>query len=187
MLLALSALLFSGCRGPIADPSPLMQRVAAPAGPPPAEKSQVHIHRPRAGQGYGLYTGVWDSNKFIADLGNGHSVAYVCEPGTHYFINRSVERVGVVETQMLPGQTYALWIDTAGAFIASFQLEPLKRGSKQWDEAASWAKENLWVTRAPAADVHEQQRQKEIEIIMNDFVRGDKKDRLRHLGADEHL
>jgi len=163
-----------------------MQRSSAPLGPLPTGKAQVEIHRPRAYQGFGLYTGVWDSNKFIADLGNGQSVAYVCEPGTHYFINRSVERVGVVETQLLPEKTYQLWLDTAGAFIASFQLEPVKHGSKQWDQVPAWSKENLWVTRAPPAAVHEEQRQKDIQIILHDFVGGEKADRLRHLGADEH-
>ena len=184
--IVLGALLLAGCTSPIADPSSIMQRAGGPPERPPAEKSQVQIHRPRAAQGYKLYTGVWDGNKFIADLGNGHSVAYICEPGTHYFINRSVERVGVVEGELRPGQTYALWLDTAGAFIASFQLEPVKRGCKQWEEAPHWAKDNLWVTRAPAADAHEQQRQKDIEIILQDFVQGSKKDRLRHLDPDDH-
>src|SRR5207237_3319354 len=115
--IALAAVLFTGCAGPIADPSHLMQKAPAAVGTPPSDKSLVLIHRPRNYQGYGLYTGVWDSRHFIADLGNGHSAAYECEPGTHYFINRSVERVGVVEAQLLPAQTYDLRLDTAGAFI----------------------------------------------------------------------
>jgi hypothetical protein len=155
-------------------------------GGPPAGKSIVHIHRPRAAQGYKLYTGVWDSTNMLADLGNGHSVSYTCEPGRHYFINRSVERIGVVEADLLPDQTYGLWIDTAGTWIASFQLEPLKRGDKRWEEAPKWAAENIWVTRGPAAAEHEQLRRPEIDLIMRDFVSGEKKDRVRHLGPDDH-
>lgn len=183
--LAIGAALLAGCASPFSPPSALMQKTSAIVAPP-AGKSLVQIHRPRAAQGYKLYTGVWDRTNFLADLGNGHSLAYVCEPGRHYFINRSVERVGVVEADLSPDQTYALWIDTAGTFIASFQIEPLKRGDKRWDDASKWAKENIWVTRGPAAAEHEQLRRPEIELIMQDFVNGEKKDRLRHLGPDDH-
>ena len=185
-LVGLGALLLAGCAGPITDPSPLMQKSAATFGAPPAGKSLVLIHRPRAAQGYRLYTGVWDSTIFLADLGNGHSFAYTCEPGKHYFINRSVERVGVVEAQLLADKIYDLRLDTAGTFIASFQLEPVKRDHKTWAKTAAWSDENLWVTRGPAAAEHEQQRQKDIELIMKDFVFGEKKDRLRQLGPEEH-
>jgi hypothetical protein len=184
-LLALAGLSLCGCSSPITKPSPLMQPTAAPAGPP-ADKSLVLIHRPRAAQGYGLYTGVWDSRHLIADLGNGHSVAYLCEPGQHYFINRSVERVGFIEAQLLPAQTYDLWVDTAGAFIASFQLEPIKKGDRRREKVPGWEKEHLWVQRGPDAARHEQDRQRDIEIIIKDFATGDKQNRARHLGADDH-
>ena len=185
-LVALGTLLLAGCAGPITRPSPIMQKSVAALEAPPAGKSLVVIHRPRAQQGYGLYTGVWDSTNFLADLGNGHSFAYACEPGKHYFINRSVERVGVIEAELLPEKTYDLRVDTAGTFIASFQLEPIKRGDKSRDKIARWSKENLWVTRGPTAGAHEQLRRKEIELIMKDFISGEKKDRLRKLGADDH-
>jgi len=163
-----------------------MQKSATTLTTPPAGKSLVLIHRPRALQGWKLYTGVWDSTNFLADLGNGHSFAYACEPGQHYFINRSVERVGVVETQLLPDKTYDLRLDTAGAFIASFQLEPVKRGHKSWEKTAAWSKENLWVARAPNAAEHEQLRRAEVELIIKDFVFGEKRDRLRQLGPEDH-
>jgi hypothetical protein len=185
-LLAFCALLASGCSGPLAKPSPLMQKTQTPVAAPPAGKSLVLIHRPRQQQGYGLYTGVWDGTNLLADLGNGHSVAYVCEPGTHYFINRSVERVGVVEAQLLPNQVYGLWINIAGAWIASFQIEPIKRGGKIWNKAQKWEKDAFWVVRAPKADEHEKLRKSEIELILSDFVSGEKKDRLRHLGPEDH-
>ena len=70
LLLSLAALLLAGCAGPISSPSNLMAKVARPASTPPAGKALVLIHRPRAAQGYKLYTGVWDGSHFIADLGN---------------------------------------------------------------------------------------------------------------------
>jgi hypothetical protein len=186
LLSSIAAFLLIGCAGPISKPSQLMQKTSALSGPAPAEKSLVIIHRPRAAQGYALYTGVWDSTNFIADLGNGHSVDYVCEPGPHYFINRSVERIGVVQAQLLPAQTYDLRVETAGAFIASFQLEPVKSHDKLSKEIPKWTKEHLWVTRGPTAADHELAKQKEIELIMKDFVSGPKKDRIRKLDAEDH-
>src|ERR1019366_6461774 len=171
-----------GCVGPISRPSALMQK-AAPVLPPPPGQSLVLIHRPRNAQGYGLYTGVWDGRHFIADLGNGNSTAYVCEPGRHYFINRSVERIGVVEADLLPDKIYMLRLGIAGVWIASFQLEPMKRGDRSAEKiAARCEKENAWVGRGSAAAAHETLRQPEIELILKDFVNGDKRDRLRHLG-----
>src|SRR5215831_11366182 len=101
-MLLIVPLALAGCTSPYGNPSMLMLPTTAPSAAVPADKSMVRIHRPRAFQGCALYTGVWDSGHFIADLGNGHSVAYVCDPGTRYFINRSVERVGVVEAGLLP-------------------------------------------------------------------------------------
>jgi hypothetical protein len=163
----------------------MQESTLADQAPPPG-KSLVCIHRPRARQGYGLYTGVWDSKNLIADLGNGHSVAYVCDPGKHYFINRSVELVAVVEAELLRDNTYDLWLDTAGAWIASFKLKPVTRGSKDRSHAAIWAKENHWVTRGPSAAGHEHARAQEIELILHDFIEGEKKGRLQHLSADDH-
>jgi hypothetical protein len=94
--------------------------------------------------------------------------------------------MGVVEVQLLPGQTYRLWLDDAGVLIPSFRLEPTKPGDKAWPKVLKREKTNLWVTRAPAAAEHEKLRQSEIELIIHDFVSGEKKDRLRHLGPDDH-
>src|SRR5262245_41199392 len=113
MLLCLAALCLSGCSSPFAVPSPLMVKSTAPAGPVPADKALVLIHRPRAFQGYGLYTTIWDRTSLLADLGNGQSIVYSCDPGQHLFINRSVERVGVVEAHLSAAQTYDLRLDTA--------------------------------------------------------------------------
>ncbi len=163
-----------------------MEKGPARVETPPLGKSLVMIHRPRNAQGWRLYTGVWDGKKFLADLGNGHSFAYVCEPGPHHFINRSVERVGVVEANLLPDKTYDLRVDIAGAFIASFQLEPVTRSHKSWKKTAAWSTEHLWVTRNAAAAGHEEQRQRDIELILKDFVGGEKKDRLRQLRSEDH-
>jgi len=186
MLLAALGLCFlTGCASPYSDPSRLMQASTLAPAAPPADKSLVCIHRPRARQGYGLFTGVWDSTTLVADLGNGQSVAYVCDPGKHYFLNRSVELVAVVEADLLPGKTYHLRLDTAGAFIASFKLKPVTHGSPEQAMVATWDRENHWVTRGAEAAQYEQAKTPDVAIILHDFVGGEKKGRLQHLAADD--
>jgi hypothetical protein len=185
-LCTLGVLLLAGCASPYSQPSKLMQPAGLASETPPPGKTLVCIHRPRAAQGYGLYTGVWDSKHLIADLGNGQSVAYVCDPGKHYFIDRSVELISVVEADLLPESTYDLWVDTAGTWIASFKLKPVTHGSKEQSRVAGWLKENHWVTRGPAAIEHERERTPEIELILHDFVGGEKASRVQHLSTDDH-
>jgi hypothetical protein len=185
-LFAAFVVLLTGCAGPISKTSKMMQPVVVAPSVAPPGKSLVYIHRPRAYQGHPLYTGVWDSKTFVADLGNGHSVAYPCEPGQHYFINRSVELVGVVEAQLLPDKTYDLWVDTAGAFIASFKLKPVKPGSKQAALVPKWSKEHRWITPGETAAEHEQDKSADIDQIIQDFVLGKKRNRLQHLAPEDH-
>jgi hypothetical protein len=183
----LIALLLTGCASPYGKTSRLMQPAFAPAMLPPPGKTLVCIHRPRATQGYVLYTGIWDSTKLIADLGNGHSVAYVCEPGKHYFINRSAEVVGVVEADLLPDKTYDLCTHIAGAFVASFKLKPLKPGDKEYQKLPKLLATQMWVTPEPgAAGDYQSRKGKEVEHILQDFSSGDKNDRLQHLSAEDH-
>ncbi|MEO6786266.1 MAG: hypothetical protein ABI318_09060 [Chthoniobacteraceae bacterium] len=184
--IAVAALMLAGCAGPITRPSEMMSKTGRPAVVASPGKSLVLFHRPRNHQGWPLYTGVWDSTHFIGDLGNGHSIAYECNPGTHYFINRSVERVGVIEAKLLPNQTYDIRTNIAGAFIASFQIEPMKAGDRERKRLGDWEEKHAWMTRATRADGYESAKQGDIQEVLRDFVSGAKRDRVRHLGADDH-
>src|SRR5262249_49108382 len=151
----LAALCLNGCSWPISPPSRLMLQTSAPAGVPPSDKALVLIHRPYLYYGYRLYGTVWDGTRFIADLGNCNSVAYPCEPGQHYFINYSPDRVGVVDAQLLPAQIYDLLLDSEWTWIPGFQLEPIKRVDPQRKDIPSWEKAHRWITRGPAAAKYE--------------------------------
>jgi hypothetical protein len=167
-----------------AKTSKRMQDSVAPPDVPPGEKSLVCIHRRKAG--FKLYTSIWDGTHLIGDLGDGHSLAYVCEPGKHYFLNRSTERAGVVEAELLPGKTYDLWLDIPWAtFVVSFELKPVKPGSKQRDLVAKWSRENRWVTADPSATTPDPRKVSEIEQIIRDFTTGEKQARLQHLAPGD--
>lgn len=95
----------------------------------------------------------------------------------------------MVEADLLPDKTYDLWINTAGAFIASFKIEPLKPGDKEYSKLSTWLQTQTWVAPATGSDKFEfeqSKRAKDVEHIIQDFVYGDKKDRLQHLAPEDH-
>jgi hypothetical protein len=187
-VLALACALFSGC-APTSRTSKYM--IAAPSAltGPPAGKALVCIHRPKAFSGHPLYTKIWDGTNFIADLGNGHSVAYVCDPGTHYFMNTSAEAEGCVQAQLLPDKTYDLWTDTIlSTFIVSFKIKPVHQDAEGRQKVAEWTKETRWVEpglRAAAFDQNEK-LQKDIRQLIEDFASGKRHDKLQYLAPDDH-
>jgi hypothetical protein len=182
-LAVISMMFAGGCALPIAKTSKLMDESAPPPEAPPEGKSLVCIHRPKSGAK--LYTTIWDRVRLIGDLGNGHSLAYVCEPGKHYFINRSVQRTGVVDAELLPGKTYDLWVAIKGTGIVSFELEPVKPGSKERGLVAQWSQENRWVSLRPSAATTDDKKVGEIEDIIRDFTTGRKQARLQHLASTD--
>src|SRR2546422_171951 len=95
--------------------------------------------------------------------------------------NRSLmPKAGVVEARLLPDRTYDLVVKVQFTYwwLSSFQIEPVKRGTGDWENAAKWARQNRWVTSRPAA-IYEAQERPKIELILRDFVGGEKQDRLR--------
>ena len=168
--------------------SKYMQTAGAPAqfSPPPG-KTLVCIQRPSCLAGWRLYSSIWDNDKFIADLGNKHSVAYVCDPGTHYFINLSVEETGCVEANLLPDQTYDLAVKGGyGVWIASFKIEPVIQNDSMRKRVAAWAAENRWVDLGEAAPTYEQKRQEDVRRLIQEFTVGKRKTKLQHLSPDDH-
>jgi len=184
--LVLVSALFCGC-APISKTSKFMTVALSAPTSPPAGKALVCIHRPKAFSGHPLYTKIWDGTKFIADLGNGHSVAYVCDPGEHYFMNTSAQAEGCVEAQLLPDKTYDLWADTLDwTFIVSFKIKPLHQDDKTRQQVAEWTKQNRWVEAASPTTVFMQATQDDIQKLLEEFTSGKRLDKLQHLAPDDH-
>ncbi len=178
--LVLAVALFSGC-APMSKTSKYMAASLSAPASPPAGKTLVCIHRPRARTEYKVYTAIWDGTKFIADLGNGHSVAYVCEPGQHYFMNLSGDSPACVEAQLLPDKTYDLWVNTF-----PIKLKPVHQGDITQQKIAAWTGENRWVAPASTAADYEQRKQEKIRQLLEEFISGKRHDRLQHMAAEDH-
>jgi len=173
--------IFGGCAGPMSRTSKYMDAAPAAATAPPSGKTLVCIQRPRAVLESKVYTAVWDGSKFIADLGSGHSTAYVCEPGQHYFMNLSQDSPACVEAQLLPDKTYDLWIDNV-----PIRIKPVRPGEPAQQQVAGWTSENHWVTPAPSAASYEQRRQEKIQQVLEEFISGKRHDQLQQMAAEDH-
>jgi hypothetical protein len=183
--LVLVGVLFSGC-APMTKTSKYMAASVGTPAAPPAGKTLVCIHRPKNSMGWKLYTKIWCDSKFIGDLGNRHSMAYVCEPGEHYFMNTSVEETGCVEAQLLPDQTYDLWVQGGyGFWVASFKLKPVQQDDKGRQLVAKWTQQDRWVQATPTpADLLA--KEDHIKSVFEEFISGRRHDKLQHLAPEDH-
>ena len=176
--LPISLLLFLGaCKGPITAPGQLMVEVESYPAAASADKALVFIHRPRAYQGHPLYLGVWMDREPVADLGNGHTTYLELDPGRHTFVGRSVEVKTVIHAEVQAGQTYDLWADTAGAWIASFRLLPVDPEDVTGEELEAWLGEHK-IVRLEPRDPAEMAAFKEeylekIDVILQEAAAGD--------------
>jgi len=180
------SVIVSGCAGPITKTSKYM--TASPAGPAsaPPGKTLVCIHRPKEHQGWIFYTKIWDGTNFVADLGNGHSTGYVCDPGRHYFINRSIEISACVEADLLADETYDLWLDNAGLLVPSFKIKPLRQDERKRRAVPKWTGKHRWVEPASSAAVYEQEKQDGIEQLREEFISESRLPRMQQLAPNDH-
>jgi hypothetical protein len=173
--------LLGGCAGPMSKTSKYMNTSFAPPASPPPGKVLVCIQRPKALLESKVYTAIWDGTNLIADLGNGHSVAYVCEPGQHYFMNLSADSPACVEAQLLPDKTYDLWIANI-----PIRLKPVHKNDMMQQQIADWTSKNHWVTPASSAAGYEQKKQEKIQQLLGEFTSGKRHDQLQQMAAEDH-
>jgi hypothetical protein len=177
--LLVAGAILCGC-APMTKTSKYMSAsLTGPASPPPG-KTLVCIHRPKYFSGNRFYVGIWDGTNFVADLGNRHSVACVCEPGQHYFMSLSPFSVpSCVEAQLLPDKTYDLWI------IQAVDMRPVRQDEKMRQRVADWTLNHRWVTPASTAAGYEQAKQEKIRQLLEEFISGKRHD-IRHMTAEDH-
>ena len=192
--LALACLIgTAGCSGTGKKPTPAetdkpanrMTRDLSVPTSPPAGKTLVCFHRPYNKRGRWVTTGLWDGASFVGTVGTGHSIAYVCDPGQHYFSSRSAGPVGVVEAQLLPDKTYDLCVYVEG-MANIMRVVPVKDIDRTQNRVATWSRENLWVKRDAAAAEFEQQNAQRVKEVLREYVEGNKTNRLAHLAASDH-
>jgi hypothetical protein len=176
-----AAALLCGCAGPTSRTSKYMSAAVTPPASPPPGKALVFIQRPKALLESKVYTAIWDSTNLIADLGNGHSVAYVCEPGQHYFMNLSADSPACVEAQLLPDQTYDLCVVNM-----PIRLKPVLKSDSMQQQIADWTSRNHWVAPGSTAEGYEQRKQVIIRRVLDEFISGKRHGHLQYMAAEDH-
>ena len=180
--LVLAVELLSGCASQQAKTS---KNADIPTSPP-AGKALICIHRPKGSVGRQFYAPVWVDTRLIAALGNGQSVACICEPGKHDFLCLSAEITSCVQAELLANQTYDLWIDRyLGWWQNDFKIKPLHQDGKTRQLVAEWSKENHWVEAASSEAAHVQGYQS-VQHLIEEFTVGKRHDKLQYLAPDDH-
>ncbi len=172
----------SGC-------APQYMRVVEGSGlaRPPAGKSLVNFVRP-TGYGKGDQYMVWDTHELIGNTKGKCRFQYVCEPGEHVFIGRTFNSASVVRANVASDNVYDIVINVKpGMFGASITMEPISVNHPKRGEVASWEDRATLYELDPTANTDglEQSQRGAIDRVLQDFVNGEKSDRLQNLGAGD--
>ncbi len=169
---------------------------------PPPGKALVNFHRPSNWAGAYL-SPVFDGNRqFIGLLEGASEFQWVCPPGEHVFVSWSEApitmkqaqapsgAVAALQAQVQADKVYDVMVDlTPGWGSPPVAFAPLTRGSERRDRLAEFEGREKKVTSGmqPTADVTEYQRnrQNKAQGILQDFVQGSKRDKLRYLKPDD--
>jgi len=185
LVLSTAVLLACGCRGPIGETSRYMGSPVAPPSVAPEGKSLVFVHRPRESTGAHNYANIWEGTTLIADLGNGHSVYYECEPGEHYFVARAPEHTSVIKADLQAGRIYDAYVKPAwSTWTNSFTMHPILRGDELQAAIEDWLADGptyRWAERTQAVEAYESKNRANVQAIMAGWREGDS-----YIGPTDH-
>lgn len=158
-----------------------------PMSEPPAGMALVVFHRPSAWD-WDDDCPIYDGTRLIGNLRGEQWFQYPCEPGRHHFIGRA-QKVSVIEATLAAGRTYDLVLDVGlGVWKADVVLQPLARDDKRRKKLERWERSDdflVWRGDTREALAYEERTLRANERALEDFTRGDKRDRLLVLRADD--
>jgi hypothetical protein len=187
-VLALSLLLLpglQGCGGLNFMRRPMEGEAAITT--PPAGKTLVNFHRP-SGWGGGADFPVFDRETLIGNVGGSCMLQYVCDPGEHVFLG-TADSTSVIRADLAPDQVYDIVVNIGfGVFKANITLDPITKDHEKRAEVSSWeARENLMIfVDDEKSRNYESRRRDHTRVALQDFLAGEKQDRVRVLGRDDH-
>ena len=180
-------MLTQGCGGTLYMREALPNEVLV--APPPG-KVLVNIHRPSDYGGNRLYS-LFDKTRFMGLSEGEQRFQYVCDPGEHVFIgylNGSIwATVSVIKADLLPDKIYDCVID-AGYFTSSIAVNPLPQADKRRPKLPDWDEDQTTMVLDDATNfgAWEADQAEDNEEILKEFVKGEKKDRLKQLAKSDH-
>ncbi|MCA8959008.1 MAG: hypothetical protein KDC38_00785 [Planctomycetes bacterium] len=180
ILLGLVAIATSACG------TPYMREVEGPAlASPLSGQSLVNFIRP-SGYGGGVDFQVFDRYEFIGNLEGKERFQYVCAPGKHLFIGRK-DQVTVVDADLLPDQVYDIVVNVyPGWWQANIKLEPMSDRHPKIAELPEWEERCDLMEYDGSGERFEGGMRRKLDRIVEDFVHGEKRDRVQVLGPNDH-
>jgi hypothetical protein len=169
---------------------------------PPPGKALVNFHRPSGWAGSFLAP-VFNGNRdFIGLLRGASEFQWICPPGEQVFIGWSEEpvamkltkgqsgSVAVLQAEVQADKIYDIMVDlTPGWGAPAVAFSPLVSGSERRNRLAEFEGREKTVTSGvqqtvPVAE-YRRMRQSRADGILQDFLHGSKKDRLRYLKKED--
>jgi len=176
-------------RAKVQEPSPLVQPVSSVPDRAPAGQALVFFHRVFQFKGQESPVTVWDGPVFLGELESGHGCFRVCKPGQHYFVSRSQGRVGVVEAELAAGRVYDFMFDLkTGWDTVDSVISPVTQDDERRSDIPKLLVNLTYFEPKPVSFVREYEAAQRAETlrIIKDFTKGEKRDRLGRLKADDH-
>ncbi len=156
---------------------------------PPPGKALVNFHRPSDYGGHRLYHVFQKTNYLGSNLGE-QRFQYVFEPGEHVFVGYLDDSiwstVSVIRADLQPDKVYDCVVD-AGYFTSSIALNPLKKDEKRRAKLEDWEDDEDLMVRSEESPWQqlEAKRRENNEEILQDFLHGEKQERVKLLAADD--
>ena len=133
---------------------------------------------------------IFDVNgKMLVDMRGASLFQCVCNPGEQVFIGWA-EHVTVIKADLAPNKIYDVMVDVAPGWVtANIFFTPLTKGDPRRADLAKFEKREKWTIAinpdSPRVAEYETQNHERIEQIKNDFLKGEKSDRVKVLAKDD--
>jgi hypothetical protein len=177
-----AGMLFVGCAG-LPKQLTKVQRMEQP----PAGKALINFHRPSTWGG-GMYP-IFDINgKMVMDLLGACEFQAVCEPGENVFMGWA-DHVSVLKADVAADKVYDVMVDVSmGVWKPNIYMAPLAKGDPRRSKLAEFERREktvLALNRNQHVIDYEAKNQKRVQEIKQDFLSGQKSDRVKYLQKDD--
>ncbi len=185
-VLSLSVVAVVSCGGCAGLPKHLtkVQRITQP----PPGKALVNFHRPSNWGGAELFA-IFDGNgEMLIDLPGGSEFQQICDPGEHIYFAWA-DQVTVVKSDLAANKVYDIMVDIGMGWVrGNIRLVPLNKDSPRRVRLAEFEKRERQILAQNRTDHvanYEAKHKERIEQIKQDFLGGQKSERVSRLRQDD--
>jgi hypothetical protein len=154
---------------------------------PPAGKALVNFHRPSKWGGAERFAIFSGDGAVLVDLPGAAQFQHVCDPGEHLFLAWA-DQASVVKAELEAGKVYDIMVDISMGWVrGNIKLIPLAKDDDRRARLGEFEKRERVVSQSRTAHLseYEQKNKGRIEEIKQDFLSGEKSDRVSVLRKED--